>query len=379
MLKEDASQEQANEQQSTPATQDSAGDSVVVFNPSSYASWHAWNNWRIFSSRPAKDTTYPSDQTSHLYARQGQAQDFQWQNLQNLSAILGDSRPENAPDWRLEKPDTARQDISSRLFSLHQPQAGAHQQATLARLVENRPDQLAAASPTVVNTRSEAESAGWLQVNLPTNSWMFPVLLTSLLIVGLTRVFHDKLLKSAVVAGIDYRESQKDFQSQNAPMMRGGLLLTLVFVLNTGLFAYQGLDYAGIALPISNALASIGLLSLGVGALFLAKKALVKALGFLTLSQQTSAEYLHSTGIYNRLLGLVLFPVVVGIPYVQQVPAEYFLYAGLGLFGLAHLLRIGRGIKIFGKGQVSLPYMVLYFCAVEILPVLILIKLFLQP
>lgn len=87
-------------------------------------------------------------------------------------------------------------------------------------------------------------------------------------------------------------------------------------------------------------------------------------------------EYL--VGIYQayRIAGLIIFLIILLILYTTLLPAEIFYYAGFSAVSILYVARVLRLFLIFINRHVSLFYLILYLCALEILPVLIVVKYF---
>ena len=85
-------------------------------------------------------------------------------------------------------------------------------------------------------------------------------------------------------------------------------------------------------------------------------------------------EYL--VGIYQayRIAGLISFLLILLIVYTTLVPNNIFFYAGFAAIGILYMARVLRLFLIFINRHVSIFYLILYLCALEILPVVILIK-----
>ena len=85
-------------------------------------------------------------------------------------------------------------------------------------------------------------------------------------------------------------------------------------------------------------------------------------------------EYL--VGIYQayRIAGLIIFLIILLILYTTILPDKIFYFAGYIAICLLYAARVLRLFLIFINRHVSLFYLILYLCALEILPVVILVK-----
>lgn len=85
-------------------------------------------------------------------------------------------------------------------------------------------------------------------------------------------------------------------------------------------------------------------------------------------------EYLVS--IYNsyRIGGFIFLIINILILYTTVIPVNILFIAGIWLAGTLYVLRILRLLLIFIKRHVSILYLILYLCALEFLPVVIIVK-----
>jgi hypothetical protein len=102
------------------------------------------------------------------------------------------------------------------------------------------------------------------------------------------------------------------------------------------------------------------------------------AAGSLSDRQEVFDEYLVT--IYNsyRFVSILLLVIVILLAYSAMRPEKLLLGSGITILVVFYLLRTFRLFLIFLKRNISVLYLILYLCALEILPVLILIKYFNQ-
>jgi hypothetical protein len=78
--------------------------------------------------------------------------------------------------------------------------------------------------------------------------------------------------------------------------------------------------------------------------------------------------------IYHAVPGIVLSPLVFWLFYARPVVERVLLFAIVGTLALYLLLRCVRWVKILFKHGISIFYLILYLCALELLPLLVLYK-----
>jgi hypothetical protein len=87
-------------------------------------------------------------------------------------------------------------------------------------------------------------------------------------------------------------------------------------------------------------------------------------------------EYIMTVYHSYRFSAIAEIILLVMILYTTFISPIVFLIAGIIVFCIFYLYRISRLSIIFIKRNISILYLILYLCALEILPVLILIKYF---
>lgn len=78
--------------------------------------------------------------------------------------------------------------------------------------------------------------------------------------------------------------------------------------------------------------------------------------------------------LYNRILGLILLPLVFLVIYSTNQVALIFVYLSIFIICINQIFRIFRTIKVFIDNGLSIFYFILYLCALEIAPLLVVWK-----
>ncbi len=89
-------------------------------------------------------------------------------------------------------------------------------------------------------------------------------------------------------------------------------------------------------------------------------------------TQKANRAYFKNIFLYNNLSGIILLPLVVFNTYNPSLPGLYFSWA---VFLLFTIIKVIRGAIIgYTQARYSTYYLILYLCAIELAPVLILAK-----
>ena len=84
------------------------------------------------------------------------------------------------------------------------------------------------------------------------------------------------------------------------------------------------------------------------------------------------SEYLFHSYLMARAFGVMLVPLVGLFPFLQPELRVWVPKIGIGLFIVLYVLLIGRGIRLNLRSALSGYYIILYLCALEILPLSVL-------
>ncbi len=191
------------------------------------------------------------------------------------------------------------------------------------------------------------------------------------------RVFYFRILKQLYSAFFSNLVSNQIVRDENILVQRASILLSFVFYLTVSLFIYQLSMYFDWKIGILNQ----GFLRFLIIALIVAfaysfKMVVLKAIGELFEIDKPVATYIFNIFLINNITGLILIPVVVLGAYLVFDYQEAIIYFGVGLVIIMFIYRLLRAFRIWMSMQrVSFFYLILYFCTLEIAPLLILFKL----
>jgi hypothetical protein len=78
---------------------------------------------------------------------------------------------------------------------------------------------------------------------------------------------------------------------------------------------------------------------------------------------------------FNRIAGLILITIISFIAFYHWENRVFPVIVGLFIVAIFYLFLLQRGIKILLKKQLSIFYLFLYLCTLEILPMLLIYKI----
>ena len=183
----------------------------------------------------------------------------------------------------------------------------------------------------------------------------------------------DALFNSVFKAGFDVNLANQDARTENSQRARNLMLLQLTAIISLALFSstvYTRVFDSEIGAPLAFLWASVIVLN------FLMIKRIVLWLLTKIFDLQTEFKIFRFSGnILLSLVGLALLPLSVFLLFSPQIPINVILFAGSGVAILFYLKQLIRGVQIsLGSSQISTLYLFYYFCALELLPVFVFIR-----
>lgn len=151
-------------------------------------------------------------------------------------------------------------------------------------------------------------------------------------------------------------------------------IINLVSFLNISLFAYLLMNYLNPLQVTFNQIFLWVLFFLSIITAITIRHFICLITGNLSGEIEAFREYLY--GIYQmyRFLGLIFLVFIIFFLYTTLLPVDYYLVASIILISVLYFIRIIRLLIIFINRRIPIFYFILYLCALEILPVVVLVK-----
>nr|WP_320117794.1 DUF4271 domain-containing protein [uncultured Marinifilum sp.] len=212
-------------------------------------------------------------------------------------------------------------------------------------------------------------------IHKPQNEWMIGVSLFLLILMAISRFSFGKYLFRVFDSVLNYQSSNNLFLEKNMRNLRGSIFLNTLFITNISLFLVQYFNCffspENTEIPFTSYLYTL----VGIMGLYLGKIITIRSIGYIFNGTKEAKEYLHTVFIYNKNLGIILLLITLSVPFIAEFSSALLLNVGLIIALIFYIFRLFRGIKILFRKHVSIFYMILYLCALEILPLLVIYKL----
>ncbi len=185
-----------------------------------------------------------------------------------------------------------------------------------------------------------------------------------------------QVIKGFYISRFSNQLSREDLSIGN----RVSVFLSIFFISTLTLFVSRVLTYYGFHPSIfgrTDAAVLDIFTALFITVAYCVKFASIKILGSLFKVQREANEYMMTIFLFCNVLGLFMLPLVICLTFVKQVPPAVFIYAGLGIIGIFVCVRFFRGLILgLNSSEISKLYLFMYLCTLEILPIIIIVKLF---
>jgi hypothetical protein len=205
----------------------------------------------------------------------------------------------------------------------------------------------------------------------------FGILTFSLIILALITILGRRLLINSLSSLSFKRPPSSKPQTAIGVLSWAPLLTNLFSLLNISLFIALGAVTTGIIseLPGYETIKITGIIFGGFVIAILLRHLICTITGGLSGQKEVFREYLSVIYALWFLVGLTFFILSILILFTRMQQPEILVWIGAGIFVLLFFYRIIRLLIIFLKRHVPFLYFILYLCALEVLPVLIIIKL----
>ncbi|MCG6188249.1 DUF4271 domain-containing protein [Maribellus maritimus] len=210
--------------------------------------------------------------------------------------------------------------------------------------------------------------------NAYNTDWLTFVLIATFVLFASVRFSFSKYIDYLFQSVVNYSSSFRMIEEKNYSISSGAVRLEIFFYLTFSVFLFQLVSYFNFKSPFGSWILFL-LLFGSVLIYFVAKKMIYRAVGTVIEGWEETGEYLFNHDNFNRVAGLILFPIVVLISFIPFESIGFLIFTGCVILVVFYFLLLGRGISILLKKQFSIFYLFLYLCSLEFLPLLLIYKI----
>jgi len=205
--------------------------------------------------------------------------------------------------------------------------------------------------------------------------WVLAIIIIVLIILASIRIIFSTYLRQLFLATVSFTAANKLYRERTFSIFHAAFRLDLLFYFVAALFVYETFSiFGGMPSGWNQILIYLACMA-GVVGYYLVKRLLFLLAASFNESKTETIEFLFNVNIYNRILGLILFPLTLIIAFIPTQNVKLFFSVGIALIVIFYLLSLVRGSKILLKKHFSISYLILYLCTLEFLPMVIVLKI----
>jgi hypothetical protein len=206
-------------------------------------------------------------------------------------------------------------------------------------------------------------------------NFLFWIFLITLIMMALVVANARAAVQNAYQGLLSNNALRQTYREQSGWGTVHQLALYILFWVNGGIFAFLMLYHFNISLPYGQFLTFLACV-LGVSLVFIVKHAILYIIASVFPIEKEIKLYNFIIMTAGILLGLTLLPFNIFIAYAPASLAEILTYGAFVLIGLVYLVRSLRSLSVASPFLATDQFhFFLYLCAVEIAPLMVLIKL----
>jgi hypothetical protein len=205
-------------------------------------------------------------------------------------------------------------------------------------------------------------------------TWYFLFLFILVASFAWTRKHYGTMLQQMVMASVNFQISSRMFKDNSQLQIQLDTILYVVYLFSFAFMLLLIQELAGLA-PYGLQNFLLFLFNLGILTGFLMFRLVsVTLTGYLFNRVQLYREHLYNEFIYNKLLGVGAIPVMILLSYTEGWLQQLTFWIAIVLIICVFAARLTRGVIFSLKKDISIFYMFLYLCALEIVPLLLLYR-----
>ncbi len=207
-------------------------------------------------------------------------------------------------------------------------------------------------------------------------NWQILILLISILLIGFVKAFSNNRFSQGLKAFFNYSVAQEITREEEVFFHRANIFFTFVHLLTLSLFVFQLGDFVYSGPFQANNFSFFLLLLTFFAGMYVVKYIFSRLLSFVFNDSSLASEYIFNVSLYNNLLGAILVPILCVIYFTLLSYQSVLMYIAIPLMVIVFLLRLFRLFKMGQIKGVSYFYIFVYICTLEILPLVVLFRIF---
>ncbi len=206
--------------------------------------------------------------------------------------------------------------------------------------------------------------------------FFFILFLLMFILIGIVRWNYTKNFSEILQSVVNLRLTREVLREEIILASRASQIVMIVAHLSVALFIYlmsKALGFEWFGVQLSGLLLYLSILAL-VLFLYVVKITVISFLKWLLAGDFSLTEYEFNYRLMLKVAGLALIPVNLLMAYTSVISVSYLWLIGLVILGASVLWRWVRGCSNALNLRISVMYIILYLCTLEILPIAVALK-----
>lgn len=218
----------------------------------------------------------------------------------------------------------------------------------------------------IINRASQLGEA--IPITETFNPVLWCLILVNIMIFAFVRTVNPGYLRVLFSTAINNRQLVNNIREDLNLMRLSAILLNLTYFNALAIILWKAMDSK----------ANVFILILAALLLFLAllKLIVIRVIAFLLNSKSALQEHILNHLIYFQIAGIILTPILLFTHYVPERYVNLTLTILLSLTGLFLVLREFQSLIRALQYKISIFYIILYLCTLELLPLAVGIRVF---
>ncbi|MFI5150597.1 MAG: DUF4271 domain-containing protein [Bacteroidia bacterium] len=209
------------------------------------------------------------------------------------------------------------------------------------------------------------------------DGFLFLILFLAFIFFVFVKIYSRRKLQQLFLAFIKPSAMNQLLREEYAFTDRSTILLLALSWLILPLFIFQAITHFHPSYLLSDGIILYAQGLVCFGAMYLVKILSIRFLALTTGFKAEGSEYIYTILLFNKVAGLIMFPLVLLLAFARQLNPVHLLYIGISILSILLIYRLLRLIQVaLSTSGVSVLYLFLYLCTLEILPFVVIIKLF---
>ena len=209
---------------------------------------------------------------------------------------------------------------------------------------------------------------------VPNQDWVLGIILVFWAIFASVRVGFLKYLGQLFASLVNFNEATRLFQQRGYKTMYGAMRLDIIFHLILPLSVYQIATFYKMDIPGYPSIVFFLALLLVINGYLFIKIWLYQLAGSIVMLKEQTEESVFNIRLYYKAIGLILLPIVT-IHAILPETNFITIWIMAGLIVIMYVANVIRTIYLGIRKDISIFYLILYLCTLEILPLLLVFKL----